>query len=107
MFIILCAIVYLFIKLEKTQNKIKELEPDIEDYIDFQHKLTLIWSNINNITEYFRLRSKHRSENIYIMIMDKEEEELIDKDALLQRQESEMEKLMSKKESPDYDFPGK
>lgn len=108
LFIVIAGLVYLVIQLKKLQTIVKELESDVQDYIEFEHKVTLLGSNPKYLTEYFKLRNKHNLENITMIVMKKEEVDKIDEDALLERQKREIDELVSKeRQSPDISFPAK
>ena len=54
LFILIAGLVYLIVQLRKLQTKVKELESSIEDYIEFEHKITLLGSSPKDLTEYFK-----------------------------------------------------
>lgn len=107
-FVVIVGFAYFFIQLKNQWLKIKEIESQIDDYVEFENKVTSLGVTPSDLTEYFRLRDKHKLENIAMIVMEKEEEDKIDKDALVERQKQEIEELMARKRpSSDIFFPAK
>jgi hypothetical protein len=109
-FIILTIITFIFIiiELKKNRSQIKKIESGINNYFEFEGKITLLSMNPDDLIKYLQLREKHCTENLSMKIMQKNEVDKIDKEALLKRQKQEIENLINKdRKSPYISFPAK